>query len=101
MLRIFYIISLISITVVNSFPLFRKRYWFSYREESELTGRARSSRQLIISGPAYGFSNYFKPVILEAFDGEVFNLARKYETREIPRVKEKLEKMWKMGAKIV
>uniref|UniRef100_A0A158Q2W1 protein-tyrosine-phosphatase n=1 Tax=Dracunculus medinensis TaxID=318479 RepID=A0A158Q2W1_DRAME len=25
-----------------------KRYWFSYREESELTGRARSSRQLII-----------------------------------------------------
>lgn len=43
--------------------------WFSYRENSELPRRFRSSRQLIVSGPAYGFSGYFKPVILEAFDG--------------------------------
>ncbi|KAL3993621.1 Protein-tyrosine phosphatase family protein [Acanthocheilonema viteae] len=42
--------------------------WFSYRENSELPHRFRSSRQLIVSGPAYGFSGYFKPVILEAFD---------------------------------
>ncbi|VDN18346.1 unnamed protein product [Gongylonema pulchrum] len=43
--------------------------WFSYREDAEFPGRLRSSRQLIASGPAYGFSGYFKPVILEAFDG--------------------------------
>ncbi|EJW81242.1 protein-tyrosine phosphatase containing protein, partial [Wuchereria bancrofti] len=42
--------------------------WFSYRENSELPRYFRSSRQLIVSGPAYGFSGYFKPVILEAFD---------------------------------
>ncbi|EFO23364.2 hypothetical protein LOAG_05121 [Loa loa] len=42
--------------------------WFSYRENSELPRHFRSSRQLIVSGPAYGFSGYFKPVILEAFD---------------------------------
>lgn len=43
--------------------------WFSYREDAEFPGRLRSSRQLIVSGPAYGFSGYFKPVILEASDG--------------------------------
>ncbi|VDM97703.1 unnamed protein product [Thelazia callipaeda] len=42
--------------------------WFSYRENWELSSRLRSSRHLIMSGPAYGFSGYFKPVILEAFD---------------------------------
>ncbi|KAM3720078.1 Receptor-type tyrosine-protein phosphatase [Dirofilaria immitis] len=44
--------------------------WFSYRENSEFPRHFRLSRQLIINGPAYGFSGYFKPVILEAFDDQ-------------------------------
>uniref|UniRef100_A0A8R1XRT8 protein-tyrosine-phosphatase n=6 Tax=Onchocerca TaxID=6281 RepID=A0A8R1XRT8_ONCVO len=42
--------------------------WFSYRENSEFSRHFRLSRQLIVNGPAYGFSGYFKPIILEAFD---------------------------------
>ncbi|KHN88898.1 Receptor-type tyrosine-protein phosphatase alpha [Toxocara canis] len=45
--------------------------WFSYREQSELSGRSRAMRQLIISGPAYGFSSYFKPILLQASDGNI------------------------------
>lgn len=32
--------------------------------------RPRAYRQLHLSGPAYGFSGYFKPVFLEPEDGE-------------------------------
>uniref|UniRef100_A0A915C0X9 protein-tyrosine-phosphatase n=1 Tax=Parascaris univalens TaxID=6257 RepID=A0A915C0X9_PARUN len=58
------------------YPSSERRYtersrWFSYREESEFNGRSRAMRQLIISGPAYGFSSYFKPVLLQPNDGSV------------------------------
>lgn len=48
---------------------FRPREIFVPVPATPLTGRTRSKRQLLISAdPAYGFSQYFKPIILQPYD---------------------------------